>query len=206
VGVDTKGLAAGTSTAAISAAMALMPLSFSYPPIPYLKFDLAEVPVFLALLGFGPLAGFLSATVYFMALLLMGQFSPIGPLMKYAAVVSTFLGICAGAKLVNRYGRIKLALAGTLGAALRIAVMTLLNYVVLVMLFPEFLGYAVGTLSAFMGTKLDPLTTGLLLILAHTAIFNALHTVMSVALSVTVLKAVVAAGAPGPGWKPWISA
>jgi riboflavin transporter FmnP len=107
---------------------------------------------------------------------------------------------------VNLDGRIKLAIAGTLGAALRIAVMTLFNYVVIVVLFPEFLEFAVGTLSAFMGTKLDPLTTGLLLVLAHTAIYNALHTVMSVALSVTVLKAVVTAGAPRPGWKPWISA
>ncbi len=204
--MDTKSLASGTATAAISAAMALMPLSFSYPPIPYLRFDLAEVPVFLALLGFGPLAGFLSATVYFMALLLIGQFSPVGPLMKYAAVVSTFIGIYAGAKLVNRYGRIRLAVAGTLGAALRIAAMTAINYVVLVVLFPEFLEFAVGTLSAFMGTKLDILTTGLLLVLAHTAIYNALHTVMSLALSVTVLKAVLAAGAPRPGWKPWISA
>lgn len=203
--MDTKSLAAGTSTAAISAAMAMMPLSFSYPPIPYLRFDLAEVPVFLALLGFGPLAGFLSATVYFMALLLMGQFSPLGPLMKYAAVVSTFLGICAGARLANGYGRMRLAIAGTLGAALRIAVMTAINYVVLVVLFPEFLEFAVGTLSAFTGTKLDPLTTGLLLVLAHTAIYNALHTVMSVALSATVLKAVLAAGAPRPGWKPWVS-
>ncbi len=204
--MDTKSLASGTATAAISAAMALMPLSFSYPPIPYLRFDLAEVPVFLALLGFGPLAGFLSATVYFMALLLIGQFSPVGPLMKYAAVVSTFIGIYAGAKLANRYGRIRLAVAGTLGAALRIAAMTAINYVVLVVLFPEFLEFAVGTLSAFMGTKLDILTTGLLLVLAHTAIYNALHTVMSLALSVTVLKAVLAAGAPRPGWKPWISA
>ncbi len=204
--MDTKSLASGTATATISAAMALMPLSFSYPPIPYLRFDLAEVPVFLALLGFGPLAGFLSATVYFMALLLIGQFSPVGPLMKYAAVVSTFTGIYAGAKLVNRYGRIRLAVAGTLGAALRIAAMTAINYVVLVVLFPEFLEFAVGTLSAFMGTKLDILTTGLLLVLAHTAIYNALHTVMSLALSVTVLKAVLAAGAPRPGWKPWISA
>ncbi len=204
--MDTKGLAAGASTAAISAAMAMMPLSFSYPPIPYLRFDLAEVPVFLALLGFGPLAGFLSATVYFMALLLMGQFSPIGPLMKYAAVVSTFLGVCAGARLVNRHGRMKLVLAGTLGAALRTAVMTSFNYVVLVVLFPEFLDFAVQTLSAFAGTRLDPLTTGLMLVLAHTAVYNTLHTVMSLALSVTLLRAVVTAGAPRTGWKPWIFA
>ncbi len=203
--MNTKALAAGTATAAISSAMAILPLSFSYPPIPYLRFDLAEVPVFLALLGFGPLAGFLSATVYFMALLLIGQFSPIGPLMKYAAVVSTLLGIWAGARLLKGCGRARLVLVGTIGAMPRIVVMTLLNYVVIAVLFPEFLEFAVGTLSAFMGTKLDPLTTGLLLVLAHTAIYNALHTVMSVALSMTVLKAVVAAGAPRPGWKPWIS-
>jgi len=203
--VDTKELAAGTSTAAISAAMALLPLSFSYPPVPYLKFDLAEVPVFLALLGFGPTAGFLSATVYLFALLLMGQFSPLGPLMKYAAVVSTFLGIWAGLRLIGRSGpRAKLVLSGTLGAALRIAVMTAVNYLVLVVFFPDFLGFAVGALSAFMGTKLDPGTVGLLLVLAHTALYNALHTVMSLALSVAVLKGVMAAGAPRPGWRPWI--
>lgn len=204
--MDTRELAAGTSTAAISAAMALLPLSFSYPPVPYLRFDLAEVPVFLALLGFGPAAGFLSATVYLFALLLMGQFSPLGPLMKYAAVVSTFLGICAGARLLGRSnGRARLVLSGTLGAVLRIAVMTALNYLVLVVFFPEFLGYAVGALSAFMGTQLDPGTVGLLLVLAHTALYNALHTVMSVALSVTVLRGVMAAGAPRPGWRPWIA-
>ncbi|MEM0375916.1 MAG: hypothetical protein QXP43_06410, partial [Nitrososphaerota archaeon] len=139
------------------------------------------------------------------ALLLMGQFSPLGPLMKYAAVVSTFLGIWAGLRLIGRSGpRAKLVLSGTLGAALRIAVMTAVNYLVLVVFFPDFLGFAVGALSAFMGTKLDPGTVGLLLVLAHTALYNALHTVMSLALSVAVLKGVMAAGAPRPGWRPWI--
>ncbi len=48
-----------------------------------------------------------------------------------------------------------------------------------------------------MGTKLDPETVGLLLVLAHTALYNALHIMMSLAPSVAVLKGAMVTGVKG---------
>ncbi|MCS7094435.1 MAG: hypothetical protein NZ988_01315 [Thaumarchaeota archaeon] len=198
--------ATGASLGVISATIAIMPLSFAYPPIPYLRFELAEVPAFVAALGFGPSVGLLASTVYFLGLLVMGEFSPLGPLMKYLAVVSTFVGIWAIALLRKRGPQLAMRVASwTTGCFSRVLVMSAVNYLVLIVFFPDFLGFAVSTLSAFLGTELSPNQHGLAMVLLYTAFYNVLHTVLSIGASVAVINAIRRSGALGVGWRPWYS-
>ncbi|MCX8202935.1 MAG: hypothetical protein N3H32_01265 [Nitrososphaeria archaeon] len=184
--------------------MTVLPLSFSYPPIPFLRFDLAEVPAFVAALGFGPSVGLLASTIYFLGLLLIGQFSPLGPLMKFLAVISTVGGIWAFSRLTRRSTLPIVKVAGwTTGLLSRVAVMSAANYLVLMVFFPDFLQFAVSTLSAFTGTPLNPDHHGLALVLLHTAFYNALHTVLSIGASVAVIDAIKRSGALGGNWRPW---
>jgi len=78
-------VAISTVFGALSAVLAMMPLSFSFPLIPYLKFDIAEIPVVTAFLGFGPFPGFISALTYWLILNIFGEWAPIGPAMKFIA-------------------------------------------------------------------------------------------------------------------------
>ena len=72
--------------AGLAALLALLPLSFSYPIIPYLKFDIAEIPVVLAFFLLGPEAGLISSIVYWVILLLVGSYTPLGPTMKLSLI------------------------------------------------------------------------------------------------------------------------
>ncbi|MEN3047640.1 MAG: ECF transporter S component [Candidatus Caldarchaeales archaeon] len=202
--MDALKTATGASLGVISAAMAVLPLSFSYPPIPYLRFDLAEVPAFVAALGFGPSAGLLASTIYFFGLLVIGQFSPLGPLMKFLAVISTMGGIWAVFHFTRRNPPLAMKLTGwTAGCLARVAVMSATNYLVLVVFFPDFLRFSVSTLSAFTGTPLNPDDHGIALVLLYTAVFNALHTALSIGASLAVIDAIRRSGALGARWRPW---
>lgn len=191
--------------AAFALLLAVLPLSFPFPPIPYLRFDPAEIPVFTALLAFGPAVGMLSAIIYYIVLLVVGEFSPIGPTLKFLAVAPSLLGFYLAGKLVSSRGFKTMVVSGAVSASvLRVLVTTAANYVVLVVMFPEFLNFAAMTLSAFIGTSLSPDLQGLILVLTFTAIYNILHIVFSTAPSVLVLKALNRAKAFHGIWAPWI--
>lgn len=191
--------------AAFALLLAVLPLSFPFPPIPYLRFDPAEIPVFTALLAFGPAVGMLSAIIYYIVLLVVGEFSPIGPTLKFLAVAPSLLGFYLAGKLVSSRGFKTMVVSGAVSASvLRVLVTTAANYVVLVVMFPEFLNFAAMTLSAFIGTSLSPDLQGLILVLTFTAIYNILHIVFSTVPSVLVLKALNRAKAFHGIWAPWI--
>ena len=198
-------ITSGAIMAAFALLLAVLPLSFPFPPIPYLRFDPAEIPVFTALLAFGPAVGMLSAIIYYIVLLVVGEFSPIGPTLKFLAVAPSLLGFYLAGKLVSSRGFKTMVVSGAVSASvLRVLVTTAANYVVLVVMFPEFLNFAAMTLSAFIGTSLSPDLQGLILVLTFTAIYNILHIVFSTAPSVLVLKALNRAKAFHGIWAPWI--
>jgi riboflavin transporter FmnP len=137
-----KLVASASCLASLAALLAALPLSFPYPVIPYLRFDLAEIPVFLALLLLGPWAGMLSSIAYWLILLLVGSFSPLGPAMKFAAVLSTLIGLWAGFR-IRASPRTGLLIGGVLGCAIRVAVMSVFNYNVStpVSIYPDHIHY-----------------------------------------------------------------
>ncbi len=198
-------LTSGATLAAFSLVLAVLPLSLPFPPIPYLRFDPAEIPVFIALLGFGPASGMLATVVYFMALLAVGEFTPIGPTMKFLAVFSSLLGFWIGSRIIGSRGLGPMVGAGAVvGSIVRVVAMTAANYVVLVMMFPEFLSFATTTLSAFLGLNLAADINGLFLVLLFTAVYNILHMVFSLVPSVLALNSISKAKALETVWVPWV--
>ncbi|MCS7142808.1 MAG: hypothetical protein NZ920_03320 [Aigarchaeota archaeon] len=177
--------------ATIAIVLGVLPFSFPFPIVPYLRFDLGEIPVFMAFYALGPLASFIAATAYFLVLLVFGSFTPIGPLMKYAALLSTLAGAWVGAMLARNRGMVTfMALGGVVGGVLRIAVMTVVNYIVIVILFPEFLGFAIASVQATTSLAIPTQLTGLILVLIFTAIYNALHTILSLVPAAYIIEAV----------------
>lgn len=192
---------------ALSAILAILPLSFSFPILPYLKFDIAEFPVVIAFLLYGPIPGMLSATVYWLVLNLVGSFVPIGPAMKFASVVSMLLGMWIAFYLFRRLTGRKLVVfvsAIILGTMLRIVVMSILNYIVLYFLFPYFLEFAANSLSKALGYSFSSQIEVLILTLIITAVFNALHTIFSVIPSFVVVNNLLVRGNIPKIKIPWI--
>jgi riboflavin transporter FmnP len=78
----------------------------------------------------------------------------------------------------------------TSGAIVRVLVMTLLNYVIIFLLFPFFSDIASKTLTS-LGFKFRSSFEAMLWILVFIAIFNVLHTLLSVLLSLFIVRAVL---------------
>lgn len=183
--------------AAIAAILAILPLSFPFPIITFLKFDLAEIPIVLALLLYGFPPALLATIVYWIILLGFGSFSPIGPTMRFLATTSMIVGIYGG-YVMFREERIELnpsalpIAAGTLvGMVFRVLVMTLANYVVLIMLFPDFLSYAVNDVCKALGWSFSSNEEAVFWVFTFVAAFNVLQTILSVVPAVVIVKAVL---------------
>jgi len=139
--------------------------SFPFPPLPFLLFELWEIPVYFALYLFGLRIALLVYAVV--------QTHPYGllfaPVYNLNAVVFTLLGASLGFKFK------KVVMSATLGVSTRVVETTLFNYVFL-RLPPPF-GF---------GLTLKGLTT----ILPLLALFNAIQAGYSLAIAFAVSKAV----------------
>jgi len=177
----TAELAATAIFSAMAVALTLAKLTIPYPLLPYLKFDLSEVPVTIALLLMGPLSGLSASIIYWLILTLMAG-DVLGPAMKFAAVASMMLGFTLGALLSRRAGggfRLSMVVGLLLGALTRVLAMSLLNFVILTVVAPYYLEFA-KPLLASIGLRVSSNLTALLWVLALTAIYNLLHTLLAV--------------------------
>jgi riboflavin transporter FmnP len=187
----TMDIAGGAIFGVLAVIIRISGIKIPFPPIPYLVFEFSEVPVVLSLLIFGPLAGIISALCCWAILNAIGEFVPIGPAMFLAASLSTICGIYAGIRVV---GRIRLSIKAALlsgyvaGLALRSTIMTLLNYIVVVILMPKFLEFAATNLSAFL--HLSGSANVIVLILIFTAIFNIIQVTIIYMLSLAIVRIV----------------
>ena len=187
-------IACSSIMAGLAALLALLPLSFNYPIIPYLKFDVAEIPVVLAFFLLGPEAGLISSIVYWVILLLVGSYTPLGPTMKFIAVISMVAGLWLGFRLLKnpRWG---LLLGSCIGCLLRVLTMGILNYLILVFLFPEFLEIAAASISMVLGLRFSGEGMALILVIVFTALFNVLHTVLSIIPAYLLVRSIAGIGA-----------
>lgn len=179
----TRMVVASAFFGALAAVMAVAPLSFPFPLVPYLKFDLAEIPTMISFILLGPLPGILTSLVYWVMLNFFGSFAPIGPFLKFLAVLSTIVGAWIGTticrKMKSRLLTYVVAIL-VLSTVVRVVVLTLANYFVIWILMPAFLSYATFAVSLVTGIKLSPNFGGLLVVLLLTAVFNVLHVFLTV--------------------------
>jgi len=143
--------------------------SFPFPPLPFLLFELWEIPVYFALYLFGLRIALLVELLVYAVV----QTHPYGllfaPVYNLNAVVFTLLGASLGFKFK------KVVMSATLGVSTRVVETTLFNYVFL-RLPPPF-GF---------GLTLK----GLMTILPLLALFNAIQAGYSLAIAFAVSKAV----------------
>lgn len=185
---DLKEVSGSAVFGALALALSISPLSFPFPPLPYLMIDFMEVPVLFSFLVLGPRAGLMTSLVCWLSLNFFGSFVPIGPAMKLASMLSTMAGMLLSLKLLRFEGEGKSLLASfVLGAVFRVGVMTLLNYLILVSV-PGFLEFAEQSLCSF-GLEIGSASSALVWALLFTGLFNIAYLSVSFAPVISVAKA-----------------
>lgn len=166
----------GTSLlTALAVTIAILRIHIPYPILPYLKFDLTEIPIFMVLVFYGLKLSAISSIVYWIILLGIGEFTPIGPTMKFLAILSMLIGYTIGYKLAKNN------ITGLVcSIVVRAIVMSLMNYIVLELLIPGGLDWAVSFVFRILGVRITGYYEKLVTLLAFTAIFNTIHTVIVV--------------------------
>jgi len=189
--------------ASLAVYMTLAHLVFPFPILPYLRFELAEIPVLVAFFTLGPFMGLTSSMIYWAVLNAFGEWVPIGPAMKLAALAPTIMGLWLGMYLADKIlhkqadSLTSIVLSIVLGILFRVITTTLLNFVVLWYLFPSFIEIAASSLKATLGLDLSSEVAKLIWILMFTSLFNVIHFFISFVSSYGIVKSLELTGIPG---------
>lgn len=205
------GKIAGAAVFGAIAWFLAVPAFFKIPfyPLTYLTFDFAEIPVMFSFLVFGPAAGIISSFVLWGTLSFVGSTGTFGATMKFVAVISSAVGLWTGITLYSRAASkigLKSALTFGLTFALlfRVAVMTVANYVALLIIFPDFLGFAASLLTKAGLINASSAFSGLIAILLITAVYNIFHTFLSLIPSFLLSTLPSSSAAFRNMGRPWI--
>ncbi|MDQ1279046.1 MAG: riboflavin transporter [Thermoproteota archaeon] len=141
--MNTQKIAVIAVFTAISIALVISPAKIPFPLLPFLKYQIWEIPIVAAFLLYGPSVGFSISIMNTLVLLIVypGDL-PTGPLYNLAALASTLIGIYIIQRFANRFIKhqlITVVLSTALGSILRVGVMTVVNWVFLPFPFP--IGY-----------------------------------------------------------------
>ncbi|MBS7624376.1 ECF transporter S component [Candidatus Bathyarchaeota archaeon] len=177
----------------LSIVLAISRVEISYPLLPYLKFDFAEVPVMIVFMLCGPVPAIVAEIIHWMGLTFRSG-AWIGPLMKFLAVISMIIGFWIGIKIGTKVmrekaGSLKIFLFGTIfGALLRVIVCTFTNIALFLYIDPRYLQFT-GTILRAMGLNVSSSLDILTWTLIFTGIFNMAHVPLSSVTSLLILKA-----------------
>ena len=205
--IDVQILSASAVFGALSAVLTFVP-SLRFPILPYLRFELAELPVMVGTFIYGPVLGIISSFAYWIILNFIGEFQPYGPFMKFLSVLGMIIGTWIGVGIIRK---LKLSaspgfgLILSLAAFIRIVLMSMLNYIMLLVLLPSFLDLAANSLSASLGLKFQSSLDAMILIVIFTGIFNLIHTILSMIPAYSIVKVVFYKRSLLRMRKPWIS-
>ena len=174
---------AGTSLLASTAiVLSLLRLRFPYPLLPFLSFDLAEIPIVLALLVLDFKSAFTVSVIHWIVLNFGRPYHVlIGPLMKLVAVVSMLIGF----KLIlNKLGlplnKRNLTLIIASGSLTRIGVMSIVTFLLYYVIFPDvYLPTSSQVLKNVLGLELESSFLVAFITVILTAFFNLLHVPLS---------------------------
>lgn len=197
---ETLDVCLAAVCAGLAIYMTISKFVFAFPIIPYLKFEFAEIPVVVAFFAAGPIWGLASSFIYWIVLTLVGEWTPLGPAMKFLAVMPMLVGLWTGYKLHQGFLRRKwgwkgfLAISLPFAAVFRVIVTSFLNYIVLWYLFPFFLNIASTSIKATVGLDVPSPVAALIWTLIFTAAFNILHILLSIIPSYIVVKMISKAG------------
>ncbi|MCX8192376.1 MAG: hypothetical protein N3G77_01020 [Nitrososphaeria archaeon] len=173
---------AGTSLLASTAIIiSLLRLRIPYPLLPFLSFDLAEIPSVLALLVLDFKSASTVALIHWLTLNLGRPFHAIiGPLMKLIAVISMLIGFRLVLSRSREVTKNKIVAMTMLGSLTRVGIMSLVTFLIYYVLFPEtYLPTSEKILKNVFGLEVGSEITIALIIVVLTAFFNLLHVPLS---------------------------
>jgi riboflavin transporter len=211
----TTVLAGSATFGALAALITLAAPPALQPPFPilfYLKFDVAEVVDMSSFMIFGPTAGLLTAGIHAVILGAVaggaGSGPFFGPSLKFIGVVTSYAGLLAASKL-GRHGLKRTSLNMTsMAIVARVSLTTVANYVYIIFLAQLFfstnyLGFAQLALNAagihLAGAGLIEFVLGL------TAIYNLVHVIFSVLVSLLVVNTLLTRAPNLLGGSAWIT-
>ena len=189
---DTFRIAAIATLAALAAAFGLMRLAIPYPLMPFLKFDLAEIPDIVSFIIVGPSGGLVTALIHWFVLNLKGGgMAPVvGPLMKLMAISSMMLGLYIGAKMARGRDR-KVMLASMIGWGIvtRVLIMGFTTFLLYYAIMPDtYIPFAEKMLKT-IGVQVSGALQVAVYTVLLTAVFNAIHVPLSVLPAAAVAEA-----------------
>jgi riboflavin transporter FmnP len=214
--VGLAGSAVFGSLAALSTVVLPARIQPSFPILPFLRFDPAELFSVLAFLIFGPIPGLITATVHWIFLTATGTNGFLGPAVKFAAVLSTLVGLWLGSityqRIAGRYRHVSVALASMLGFAVlaRVVWLLVVNYFVFTYVGPvifgiDYIGFSQQTLQATLGLQFAGPWQVLWAMLLYTSIFNGLHAAFSVIIPYMIFTPLSVKIPEIASGHPWIS-
>lgn len=214
--VSLTGAAVFGSLAALSTVIVPARIQPSFPILPFLRFDPAELFSVLAFLIFGPIPACVVATVHWMFLTATGSGAPLGPAVKFASVLSTIVGLWCGSEAHNRlpprYRSISTAVGCMLLFAIvaRVGILLVANYFVFTYIGPvifgiDYVGFSQRTLQTTLGMEFAGPWQVLLAMLLYTSIFNGLHAVFSVLVPYIIFTPLSVKIPEIASGNPWIS-
>ena len=182
----TVSLAGAAVFATLAALMTLANAQIPFPLIPYLQIDFSEIPIMISFFLFGPTSAIVAAVIQWLFLNVRGADAPLGPALKFAAVLSTLLGFWVGNQVYRSLKGNKVhptfALSTMLGGGvlLRVVAMVAANYLVLVYVAPiffgaDYLGFARFTLEKSIGLHFTSDT----MVLTYTLLFTGLYNLVN---------------------------
>ena len=197
----TAVLAGSATFGALASLITLAAPPALQPPFPilfYLKFDVSEVVDLSSFMIFGPTAGLLTALIHVTILGTVaggaGSGPFFGPSLKLVGVLSTYVGLF----LASRIGKQSLLRTGltmtSLALVSRVALTTVANYFYIVYLAQTIFGVDYTGFAQFVLSQSGVNLTGsglIIYILGLTAIYNAVHVVFSVVVSLLLVSALM---------------
>jgi riboflavin transporter len=197
----TAVLAGSATFGALASLITLAAPPALQPPFPilfYLKFDVSEVVDLSSFMIFGPTAGLLTALIHATILGTVaggaGSGPFFGPSLKFLGVLSTYLGLFLASR-IGKQSLMRTTLTMTsLALITRVTLMTVANYFYIVFLAQTVFGVDYTGFAQFVLSQSGVNLTGsglIIYILGLTAIYNAVHVVFSVVVSLLLVNALM---------------
>ncbi len=189
--MKTRKIADIALFAGLSVAITILGIEIPYPILPYLKFDIAEIPIVILFFLEGFLASFVAETLHWI-MLSISRGWVLGPFMKFISIVSMLTGFWISAKFYKKISsNFKLEkiflICLTGGITVRVIVTSIANIIVLLIIAPQFLHFA-GILLSNLGFSTSSSNAILILTLIFTALFNILHVFVSSIIMFFLIK------------------
>jgi len=134
--MNIKTLAAVVIFAALATVLDLSPLKVGFPPLPFLYYQIWEIPIVVVFLIYGATALILVTAINTLVLLVFFPGGlPFGPVYNMAAILSMILGMGIVKIFITRHSlkhdALVAALYTTFGVSFRTVFMSFVNYSVL---------------------------------------------------------------------------